>query len=137
MSEAKSKPGPAETDSWRSMLEARPLPNVAARVETGEDETVVVHVPRAPSRLRRPPFSWFIQPRSERAIVLDRLGTRVYKLCDGQRTVEAIVDIFAQEHRLTFHESRAAVTGYLKLLLGRGVIAMALRENPLPEKKKS
>ena len=137
MSERKAKAVPAEPDSWRAMLEARPLPNVAARVEPGEDGALTVHVPRAPSRLRRAPFSWFIQPRSERAIVLDPLGTRVYKLCDGQRTVEAIVDVFAREHRLTFHESRAAVTGYLKLLLQKGVIAMALRENPLPEKKKS
>ena len=55
---------------------------------------------------------------------LDRLGSQVWQLCDGVRTVEDVVDEFARLHRLTFHEARASVTAYLKMLVQRGVLAM-------------
>jgi hypothetical protein len=49
-------------------------------------------------------------------------------LCDGKATVESIIDEFAARHRLSFHESRVAVTGYLKTLIRRGVLAIELSE---------
>ena len=55
---------------------------------------------------------------------LDKLGTEVLELCDGSRRVEEIVDEFAAKHRLTFHESRVAVTGFLRSLVQRGLIAI-------------
>jgi len=49
-------------------------------------------------------------------------------LCDGERTVEAIIDAFAAEHRLTFHEARVAVGGYLRSLMARGALAMVMAQ---------
>jgi hypothetical protein len=49
-------------------------------------------------------------------------------MCDGEHTVEQIVESFRTKYGLTFHESRAAVMGYLKLLTERGVVAIATQE---------
>jgi len=64
----------------------------------------------------------------KRTLRLDRLGSEVWDLCDGQRTGEGVVDDFAQRHRLTFHEARAAVTVYLKTLVQRGALALEMPE---------
>jgi len=57
-------------------------------------------------------------------MTLDRLGSWVWKLCDGNRNVEQLVDDFAAAEGLSFHEARVAVTGYLKTLIQRGALAV-------------
>ena len=57
---------------------------------------------------------------------LDELGSQVWRLCDGERSAEQIIDEFAKLYQLTFHESRAAVTQYLQELMRRGIVAMAM-----------
>jgi hypothetical protein len=129
-----SSGGPAEKTAaaaeWRVLLRARPLANAAAAVEPRPDGGVVIRVPRAPSPLRRAPWRWFVGVGAERRVVLDRVGAGVWGLCDGRRTVGEIVDVFAARHRLGFHESRTAVTPYLRELIRRGVLAIALPERP-------
>jgi len=109
------------------MLRARALQNRAARVEHEHGDTVSVWVKQ--TRRLLPPLSWIVPFRKERATRLDRVGTRVWTLCDGRRTVADVVDAVATQYRLTFHESRVAVTGYLKTLIQRGVLAIEM-ENP-------
>lgn len=126
---AKRKQDPASgTDgrsSWERMLLALPIRNNSATAEGYGAEAVELTVPR-----RRPkylkPLSWLVKVRPTRTIVLDRLGTQIWQSCDGQRTVEQIVDGFAQAHRLSFHEARTAVTGYLRELIERGALAIAM-----------
>jgi hypothetical protein len=111
---------------WTIMLRARALPNRAARVERGPGDTVSVWVEQ--TRRLLPPLSWIVPFHKEQATRLDRIGTRVWSLCDGRRTVEEVVDAVAAQYRLTFHESRVAVTGYLKTLIQRGVLAVEMAE---------
>ena len=59
-------------------------------------------------------------------MILDHLGVEVWERCDGTRTVEQVVDEFAQKHALSFHESRVMVTEYLRELIQRGVLAIGL-----------
>jgi hypothetical protein len=63
----------------------------------------------------------------ERAISLDRLGSEVWQACDGRRTVQEIVDLFAAAHDLTFHEARLSVTAFLRLLTRRGLVVVVGR----------
>lgn len=117
--------GRAPSETWLGMLTARPLRNQAARVEPrGRD--VVVHVRR--ENTLRPPLSWIVPVSAERKSTLDGLGLEVWTLCDGNRTVEAIIDQIAADHRLTFHEARASVTDYLKALTQRGILAMEIQK---------
>jgi hypothetical protein len=117
------------------MLEARPVQNKAARVETADDGTLAVYVKKALPWYWRAPLTWVASPRAQRRVALDRLGSEVWRLCDGTRTVEAVVDAFAERHRLTFHEARAAVTGYLRLVIQRGVLAIEMPEEEAQEER--
>lgn len=116
--------------NWRQMLMAVPTPNISARVThepRGGQVTITVKKKR-PGFLV-PPLSWIVPFNAERCVTLDALGVDIWGRCDGKRSVEAIVEDFAATHRLTFHESRVAVTGYLKNLIERGVLAILLPEN--------
>ena len=119
------------TESWRRMLAAVPVPNHAASIShTASSANAAgplrITVPRKKSRFMRPPFNWLIRPPATRSITLDRIGEQVWRLCDGRRSVEAIVDAFAQAHRLTFHEARVSVTNYIRMLAERGALAIVM-----------
>ena len=112
--------------SWKQMLQARLLQNAAVRVEPAAADRVTIHVKTAKPRYMVPPISWIVPVHRERAVVLDRLGTQIWNLCDGRRTVEDVTDAFAERHDLSFHEARVAVTGYASTLVQRGLVVIAL-----------
>ena len=101
-----------------------------AAVEATQDgaEGLSISVRTRRPRYLAPPLSWIVPLRPTRVVRLDRVGSQVWALCDGTRTVEEVVEAFAARHRLTFHEARVAVTGYLRQLVHRGALAMALAD---------
>ncbi|MDP7397578.1 MAG: PqqD family protein [Lentisphaeria bacterium] len=110
-------------DNWKSMLAVRPVCNRAVRTEAVNGVTRL-HIRKRRPRYLVPPLSWLIRPRLESTIELDRLGGEVLNLCDDERTVEAIIERFAERHQLTFHEARVSVTNYLRALVERGIIVL-------------
>ena len=114
--------------SWKRMLDARAVRNTAARADQDDPGAVVVHVKTVRPWYMVPPVSWIVPHRPERKVVLDRLGSQVWRWCDGERTVENVVDAFAADHDLTFHEARVAVAGYISSLVKRGVLAIVMPE---------
>ena len=109
------------------MLSARPVRNSAAEARPGEPSGVLVTVKRKRPWYFRPPFSWILRPRYRKTVVLDEVGAELWNLCDGKRTVEEIIDEFSSAHRLSFHEARVATTNYMKTLVERGVLAIAVQ----------
>jgi len=77
-----------------------------------------------------PPLSWVLPFRNKKGIALDGLGRQVLESCDGQATVEHIIEDFARVHQLRFHEARQSVLVFLKMLLERKVVAF-LVESPV------
>ena len=59
-----------------------------------------------------------------RKLQLDNLGTDVWRMIDGKRTVQDIIDNFAQIHQLPTSESESAITQFLRDLGKRGLIGM-------------
>ena len=108
------------------MLQGRPVQNHAAKQEARVDGTLWLTVKKRKPRFLIPPLAWFIRPRLSKRYELDKLGVYVWKLCDGKRRVEDIIDSFAGEFGLSFHEARVAVTGYLKTLVQRGALVIML-----------
>lgn len=121
---------PQGEGDWVQMLRAKPVRNAAARVVENREKSVTILVKQKRPSFLIPPLSWIVPFSPERQVTLDELGTRVWKLCDGQSTVEQIVEAFRAPYRLTFHEGRAAVTGYVSRLIQRGVIAIVMQEEP-------
>lgn len=118
----------APAATWRRMLEAIPVRNRAAReLNRTPDGGAVLAIPTKPKRWYAiPPVRWVVRVPEHRELHLDPVGTALWDRCDGKHTVEDLVDFFAVQNSLTFHESRVSVTTYLRSLLQRGAIAMAL-----------
>ena len=55
---------------------------------------------------------------------LDAMGTAVWDLVDGKRSVRRIVRIFAETHRLENKEAEVSVTGFIRELGQRGLLGL-------------
>jgi len=55
---------------------------------------------------------------------LDAMGTAVWDLVDGHRSVRRIVQIFAETHRLDNKEAEVAVTSFIRELGQRGLLGL-------------
>jgi hypothetical protein len=60
----------------------------------------------------------------ERKLQLDALGTQVWDLVNGQRSVESLIRSFADAHQIHRREAEVAVTQFLRQLGRRGLIAL-------------
>ena len=69
--------------------------------------------------------------KCERTFVLDKLGREVYEWCDHGRSVKQVVDEFVKKHKVSVAEAEYSVTTYLKTLLKKGLVAMAVDEREL------
>jgi len=57
-------------------------------------------------------------------IQLDTLGTAVWEMMDGHRTVRQLIQKFAKQHQLHAREAEVAVTQFIRDLGKRGVIGL-------------
>lgn len=60
----------------------------------------------------------------DRKLQLDELGTAVWRMIDGRRSVREIIDAFQAAHRLGGREAELSVSTFLKELGKRGLLAM-------------
>lgn len=63
-----------------------------------------------------------------RKIQLDQMGSSVWQLIDGQRSVRDIATHFQRQHQLDNRESEISVTSFLKELGKRGLVAMKQKD---------
>ena len=59
-----------------------------------------------------------------RKMELDEIGSGVWDMCDGTRTVEDITKALVSGYRLNRRQAEASVTAYLKMLAERRLIAL-------------
>jgi hypothetical protein len=59
-----------------------------------------------------------------RQLELDELGSAVWDLLDGKRSVRQLIQIFAETHQLQFREAEVAVTQFIRELGRRGLIGL-------------
>ena len=119
----RAKPSAERQRAVGRLLSAVPCKNAAIKVEPAAGGLLVSVPVRRPGWLV-PPISWVLPWSPFRRIALDEPGSEVLNLCDGKRTVEEVVERFAQSHKLSFRESQIAVTQFLRELLRRGVVAL-------------
>ena len=122
----KKKPkGP--TISRAEALNRIPVKNIEItedRLETGE---VLISYPVT----IRPFFSTLVKrfggPEEQvqmKKIQLDTLGSSVWDLLDGKRSVRQLIQIFAETHQLQPREAEVAVTQFIRELGRRGLIGL-------------
>lgn len=108
-------------------LEYRPVKNIQVREEVLASGDLLLSYPvtmrpwfaRLARRLGGPE-----EPVRFRKLQLDELGTAVWHLVDGNRTVRQVVQAFAREHQLHRREAEISVTQFLRTLGKRGIIGI-------------
>ena len=61
-----------------------------------------------------------------RTFGMDALGREVYESCDGKRMVSKIIRDFATSHMLSMAQAEYSVTAFLKTLMTKGAVVMAV-----------
>jgi hypothetical protein len=98
--------------------------NESMTVDRRNDGTTLASIPlRRPGWLV-PPLSWLIPFSSHRRVELDTVGAAVLDMCDGNKTVERIIEEFARKEKLSFREAQLPVTQFLQQLSDRGMMAI-------------
>ena len=110
--------------STAMFLRAVPYLNQAAELAPQPDGRVTANIPIPKPRFLVPPLSWLMPFSKQRRVELEPVGAAVLNLCDGRRTVEAVIESFAARHKLSFREAQLPVTQFLRQLAQRGLVAV-------------
>lgn len=121
----KQKPVPNAGQARKELLALRPLRN--PNLEWKEDEGRIVLLIKPPQlknwkmRMMNLIFPLPIAPR-DRHVVLDRIGTDVWNMIDGQTTFGQIAKSLATKYQLVPREAEMQLQQYFKELGRRGYI---------------
>jgi len=114
----------------RQSLEAIPLRNPNLNWRDNDAGEVVVTLSRRKGLRGRVVSLLFYVP-IQRDLTLDEVGSRVWRLCDGEHTVEQVVAEVARAYKLSQREAEVGVTEYLRLLGQRGMMGFAVEKGAL------
>lgn len=93
------------------------------KLETGE-VLIIYPVTLRPILIKLAQYLGKAPEVTSRKLQLDILGTSVWHLLDGRRSVGQIIKEFAQTHQLHPKEAEVSVTQFLRSLGQRGLIGM-------------
>lgn len=104
-----------------------PVKNIQITEERLEGGEVLIHYPVT----MRPWIAALVKRFSgsqgelrTKPLQLDQLGTEVWELIDGKRSVRRIVEMFAENHQLQIREAEVAVSQFIRILGQRGLIGL-------------
>ncbi len=106
-------------------LAIKPLRNPNLEWQYNEEGYVVAMLTRrggATGKL----INFFIAVPEERPVVLDEVGTFVWKMCNGEHSIEQIGEALSDEYKLTRREVEVSLNEYLRMLAKRGMILVAV-----------
>jgi hypothetical protein len=126
LSLGKSKSTTAPT--WREMLLLKPIRNPG--LEWAEEEERIVltihHATRTDWKARL--MSLVVAMPKDRRVVLDAIGSDVWRLTDGENTLGFIAKKLAKKYKLSPREAELSLQQFFKELGKRGYIGF-LKEN--------
>ena len=118
---------PAAQITREQAMAARPLRNPSIETTRDENGEVSLKIPRRKT--------WFVNLVAKlgsmaefRIVTLDKVGTGVWDLCDGEHTVKDLVAKVAEDHKLSRKEAEVSLVTYLRQLAQRGFIALVVEE---------
>ena len=123
---SKSRPGKPELTRSEALGFRPAKSRHITETRVGDHEVIIEYPmtvkPWVSTLLQR--FGGRSEPVRTKKLQLDELGTAVWDMVDGQRSVRDIVAEFAATHRLERKEAEVSVTHFLRMLGQRGLIGM-------------
>lgn len=111
--------------SREQAMAAWPVRNPSLKEHIAEDGLVSIDLPRRKDWMGGVLGFLFFVPESK-PVLLDEVGSMVWKLCDGEHTVNDIAVALAKEYKLNRREIEVSLTKYLQTLGKRGMVAFAV-----------
>lgn len=128
---------PRQPISREASLQSRPVRNPAVRAEKAEGGGLVLHAKVEHRGFGRALARVFRVKDLEKRFTLDELGAFVWEMCDGETTVRTLINRFASEFKLNRKEAEVSMVEYLKTLAKKGIIGIAVPEEPRAKGKRS
>ena len=125
------RPQPLTKEQSRKAVPVKNESVEETRTATGE---VVLYLPRKEAGWIKVLSKVLYIPKG-RKVALDELGTTVWDWLDGQVNVEQVIKKFAEKYRLSKREAELSVVAYLRTLAKRGLVGIAVFDDPAPEGK--
>jgi hypothetical protein len=123
------RPQPLPAISYIEALQMRPVKNPRAESSLSEKGEIIIKIP-----LPRPKGIWRVLPVPEyRSFILDRIGSHIWDMIDGEKNVKEISDSLVSKFRLTEEEAGLSLLKYLQMLANRGLIFMKPAEEKAPK----
>lgn len=69
----------------------------------------------------------FNLPQPEKTIIMDEIGTFVWRLIDGKNNTDDIIELFRKKYPLPRREAEASIVAHLKNLMTRGAISIIIK----------
>ena len=115
--------------SREQAMEAKPLAVPVVRSEPLPDGGKRMTVRYKPTGIQK----WLLRTKTDlsRRYDLDSMGVEVLAMCDGQKTVRWITQAFAKRHRVNEHEAQQAVATFLRMMIRKGLVVVAVDKESL------
>ena len=107
--------------SKQKIFTLRPVRHSAIEWDTTDDDEALLKIPHRKDRMAKAMTFWFHIPQT-RAVQLDEVGTSVWKMCDGEHSVETIVKEISRKYKMNRREVEMSVASYLQMLAERHFI---------------
>ncbi len=104
-------------------LKSKPLRNPYVKWERYPSGEIAILIERKETKFTKL-LSKITHVPKYKKLVLDRIGSKVWELCDGEHTVEDIVNFLCEEYKLNRREAEVSLTVYLQNLMKRGLIGL-------------
>ena len=109
------------------VLKSVPFRNPMVKWETDERGEVSLIIPADQKRLLRVLIRLMDLPKT-RVVALDKVGSFVWRECDGEQTFEQIARRLSERFRMTRRESETSLAAFFRNLGKRGMLAFAAPE---------
>lgn len=110
-----------------AVLRLRPIRNSAIEWQENAAGEAELTIPYRKDRWARV-VGFLVHLPEVRKVQLDEVGTFVWRLCDGNHTVEAIVRAMIKEYKMNRAEVEASVAKYLQMLAERRFVGFLERK---------
>ena len=110
------------------ILNALPLRNQLIKWDIDDKEEVSLVIPQQQKLWIRIASKIFSLP-DKRVIVLDDVGSYVWRLCDGKNSISQIVKHLSKQYRMTRKEAETSLFTFMRQLGKRNIIGFAVSKN--------
>jgi hypothetical protein len=115
--------------SRREFLKIKPGRNSALRWEKDQQGVITLFIPLKQSqKKKRRMLPLLSSPPPEKKIRLDSMGSIIWELCDGERTVKDIVQFLHEEYKMLPNEAELSLNSYFDQLSKRGLMVFGIPE---------